>query len=467
MPSYFDTIESTEVVNIPPWNTTWPARDGCSTRYLYHTGRTSNGPTPSQGLYEPISKVTWREPRQYNGRAPRGSSIPYYVTPHNVSQTITRNHLLRRADGSNGYDVYQQYGDVHKVGGNCTAVPTSAPHSGSVSAKWNVVTNSHPYTEYVLDGFDEGEVTDAYRSVMDEASAEALNSYDVLTDLAQAREIPSLVRSVSLDLLKIMKAFSSGFKKSDLRMAAQFVPRLLTEHPFKVLREIGSRWLEYRYGIMPLVYSYRDAMKTLKRGTSVTTHKVKVIRSRSLGVTLPSDNTFYRWTSYVGDIRVKATVFQNFSWETVARLSGLGFNPLVTAWELIPYSFVVDWFVNVGNFIIRRTSSCHAEHILACVSIRRNYTKQTWAHFKNEDKTISFGVVTPVNWVGTTPPTPPNLVIHRPKEDQLLYEEETNAYSRTPFAPSDGRLDFCPNLNWRRLSDLASLALNHLACWMN
>lgn len=29
----------------------------------------------------------------------------------------------------------------------------------------------------------------------------------------------------------------------------------------------------------------------------------------------------------------------------------LGINPLLTAWELVPYSFVVDWFIPIGDFI--------------------------------------------------------------------------------------------------------------------
>lgn len=30
--------------------------------------------------------------------------------------------------------------------------------------------------------------------------------------------------------------------------------------------------------------------------------------------------------------------------------SGLSFNPFLTAWELVPLSFVIDWFVNIGDF---------------------------------------------------------------------------------------------------------------------
>ena len=39
-------------------------------------------------------------------------------------------------------------------------------------------------------------------------------------------------------------------------------------------------------------------------------------------------------------------------------------NPFSTAWELVPLSFVVDWFVNIGDYITALTShSPHAQQV--------------------------------------------------------------------------------------------------------
>jgi len=459
------TIESKEEVNIPPWSTTWPGYDGCSPRGpVYHTGRSRVAPTSQVNWYADNVVELHKSATKLRGRLPRGFMVPYAMTPYEVTKIQKRSFLLRRRDCDvGGIDVYEQYGNVHKVGAACNVfADPNPPHSGPVAAKWINVTSEHPGTEYVLNGFSDQDVSDAVTAVMNDASIEALTSYDILTDAAEARELPQLVRSVSEDLFKIFRAFMGHFKPSDLRKAALLNPMSLLKNPTKILKELGQRWMEYRYGIMPLVYSYRDAMKTLKRGVDVTTRKSRVIRPRDLGVTLPGPTNIYRWSVYSGSIQVRATVFQNFDWSTASRLAGLGINPLVTAWELIPYSFVADWFVNIGDYIIRKTTSPNARWLQACVSIKKDTTKKTYAHFRNEDKTINFSNVLPTLWWGSAPTTPASQTCSRPEENQLLYEEVVQSYVRSMFNPSDVRLNFNPNLNWRRLIDSAAMSLNRL-----
>jgi hypothetical protein len=45
-------------------------------------------------------------------------------------------------------------------------------------------------------------------------------------------------------------------------------------------------------------------------------------------------------------------LYARISNETLANASSIGIlNPLQIAWELVPYSFVVDWFMPVGSFL--------------------------------------------------------------------------------------------------------------------
>jgi len=51
------------------------------------------------------------------------------------------------------------------------------------------------------------------------------------------------------------------------------------------------------------------------------------------------------------------------------KASQLGFvNPVSVAWQLVPFSFVVDWFVNVGQFIGSYTDFVGVEQSNPCVT---------------------------------------------------------------------------------------------------
>lgn len=247
-----------------------------------------------------------------------------------------------------------------------------------------------------------------------------------------------------------------------LRAGARISPKKLLKSSYRSLRKLGSEWMGYRYGVMPLVYSYRDAQKLLRRGKATYNRKVRKVYPVSSGVTFPPNTTTYLWSEVVGDITFRAQVFQYFRWVEAARFAGLGMNPLRTAWELIPYSFVVDWFVNVGDYITRRTSQPLSTMSWACISRRSSYTKQYWVHYKNEDKTVTFANRLPTGWIGGTPPATPSRVISRPEENQLYKQEEVQSYERTLFPLSGAQLSYKPSLNWKRGVDSAVMANNQL-----
>lgn len=464
MPVTYNTVQDPESVNLPYWQYDWIGSGGC-TNQLHIESAASLAPATNQiSYYEPYEETVVKDNRKINGRT--NTYPPYRMTPRYVSKSIVRRYLLRRKNASNGYNRFLQYGTRPFVGGICTNAVSLTEISGPLAPRWTEVTHLFPYTEYKNNQFDMTEVNDAVLQAQDDASTEALTSYDFLTDLAEGREIPQLVTSVSRDIINILRILRGRFPLASLRKAAFINPHDLLKHPDKVLRKLGDEWMQYRYGIMPLVYSYRDLMKTMNRGVVESTHRRIMITPYDLNPTLPSPTSRYIWSNYVGDIRVSATVFQHFpldpSGMSVARSAGIGLNPLVTLWELIPYSFVVDWFVNVGDYILRKTSQAGSRTIMACCSLRSSYSKQYWAHFPNEDKTITFGHRYSTPWVGSYPPATPSEVIKRPEERQLFKEEIVDSYDRWGFSVSDARLYLKPNLNWKRLIDAGVMSLTNL-----
>lgn len=115
---------------------------------------------------------------------------------------------------------------------------------------------------------------------------------------------------------------------------------------------VSGKWLEYRYGWLPLIHSIWDAAETLRRDT---TAKLITVKARS-SVTV--FNKSVTGTGTYQDPKGTVSISQNARVEYALRFElpqgykladWTSLNPLGIAWELVPFSFVADWFVNVSQ----------------------------------------------------------------------------------------------------------------------
>lgn len=129
---------------------------------------------------------------------------------------------------------------------------------------------------------------------------------------------------------------------------------------------LSSAWLLYIFGIMPLISDCQDIMTALE---AKVTENNDYLRSRrgtestkeiSTGI---SNVTVTGTTVMIPVLLVKTTEWSSTSiWyyrlllelEALSKLGKWGLSPsqfIPTAYELVPYSFLVDWFSNLGSFI--------------------------------------------------------------------------------------------------------------------
>jgi len=458
----YELVDQGEI--LPAWEVYWPGDPGCGDRHVYYPVARNPTAPPAQvyDTYCPKFTTVVRDPHHYNGK--RKTYPPYEYTPYQISTRTTEQFLVRRLNSAPGGEVvYYQYGILPRIGLYCTPTPTSAPSTGLRLTRWNEVAHDFSCASYKLNEFSDAEILSAYRAAEDDAASDALTAYDILTDLAELREVPAMLSSISKDLITILNSLRGRFDKRTLRMAASMSPRDLLKSPHKLFRKFGDEWMTYRYGVMPLVYSYRDMVKLANRGSVVKTKKVRNVKITDTNVELPNEDTVYKVSKVEGSIRFSANVFQYFTSSEISHLSGLGVNPLLTAWELIPYSFVVDWFVDVGSYLTRKFAATFAATNWACLSRRDSYTTSTYVHLPNEDKSVPIANVVPFGWWGSVPENPPNEVLQNPAGLYLLKRETVNAYSRSLFDVRGARLHFDLSLNWKRLLDSSVMANNQLS----
>lgn len=139
----------------------------------------------------------------------------------------------------------------------------------------------------------------------------------------------------------------------------------LAAHRRAVAQNLADSWLEYAFGWKPLLNDVRDGCKALdsyhagqplavKRVTSTAKTSEFVSEASSIqGAGLASWKETSRTMSHVlviyrGAVRVKPIDPKQMD------PALFGFSPeqfLPTAWELIPYSFLIDYFTNIGDIV--------------------------------------------------------------------------------------------------------------------
>lgn len=122
-----------------------------------------------------------------------------------------------------------------------------------------------------------------------------------------------------------------------------------------------SYWLEMQYGWKPLLSDVHGAMKHLhlreqEAGRGLVTVK-SMMKDSDISITNHSDACGSSTYTYqrVRKIDHKAFVrldFRQSNDAPVGTFTQLGItNPLYLAWELMPWSFVADWFIPVGDYL--------------------------------------------------------------------------------------------------------------------
>lgn len=157
-------------------------------------------------------------------------------------------------------------------------------------------------------------------------------TYDLLTDIAEAKSTIELIFSC---VLRILQEYSNVKK----RIASR--PTLDPRRRKSIWGEASQEWLQFRYGITPLVSSINSALEWWQK-RDYEFAKFRKTKSLELGIldlgefkfTLPPlvDRTF-------GKVRVSGAT------------RGLKLNPLTTALELVPLSLLLNWVCNIGDYL--------------------------------------------------------------------------------------------------------------------
>lgn len=183
--------------------------------------------------------------------------------------------------------------------------------------------------------------------------------------------------------------FLNAFKERDFKRALKELGGKRRNQSWN--RTLADIWLEFSYGWKPLandLYSAQAAVHTILE---------KPIPIVGIGHGRSKNSVSFLWENRyqhtgTSDASHRTVLEANCSSSLLAGLSQAGLvNPVSIAWELVPFSFVVDWFVPVGATLQAMTAGFGLTSNGGWTSSR----KEDWLHMEHHatyPNTTGYGI---------------------------------------------------------------------------
>lgn len=169
-----------------------------------------------------------------------------------------------------------------------------------------------------------------------------------------------------------LTAAARNLRRGDIHGAARALGMTVSPRDVGNIRKgaktFGAQWLELHLGWVPLITDIYNANEAFMRDPFPRTC-IGRARARDRYHTVQTFSTSKNTTDVTYDVGYHVRGDVHVVNPNIALLAQLGLaNPVSVAWALVPYSFVVDWFINLGDLMGAY------DGLLGCETLKTSYT---------------------------------------------------------------------------------------------
>jgi hypothetical protein len=277
----------------------------------------------------------------------------------------------------------------------------------------------------------------AINDVVNQALAAArASTYDALTEMAEVQKTISYFRTAVGQLNGVIRSvvqrvLSDAKRRNFISWRARLA---------WLIDQFSKRWLEYRYAIMPVLYSLEDQIEVLRvgfdrypdiRGRGYISESINA--SDTLSTQLNATATLNTTQILQGTYTYRGSAFGYIrsQWN-----KEVGFDPVITGYEILKFSFVLDWLIDIGSWLQAISPFSNGVAIYgSCASVKEEYT------LEQHNQHVWSGTIS-----GRT---------HSGNSGTSVQKYSVKRYTR--FAHGSNFPGFNPSVNAKRVTDLVSL----------
>jgi hypothetical protein len=190
---------------------------------------------------------------------------------------------------------------------------------------------------------------------------------DLAVDIAQAGQVKGMMRN-TLDLV-------SYVRRHPTKALQEFYKDFL-RNP----KKLGGKWLEFQYGWKPLAQTVFDcATKVIDDSPRMAKVEAQGTQVQDFMIITNQGQGWVDKTKVHRSARTKIQAIFDVKQSAINTISEYtSLNPASIAWELTPYSFVVDWVYDLGSYIRNMETALLTATVFRNGFTSEGYLQQTW-----------------------------------------------------------------------------------------